>query len=189
LEALDKIIFMIRLGMKKTNLILLHAYEIGYRCDEQGNVSSKKGIINPYINSNGYLSFSVKVSPPIHHKLASKAVPVHRLQAYQKHGDEIFGENIHVRHLNGNPLDNSYDNILIGSVSENSLDRPKHLRIKNAINASNKIRRFTDSEILEIKKFHKENKSTYKETMSKFNISSKGSLHYILNTEYVTNKG
>lgn len=179
---------MIRLGMKKTNLILLYAYEIGYRCDEQGNVSSKKGTINPYINNRGYACFSVKVSPPIHHKSASKVVPVHRLQAYQKYGNEIFGENIHVRHLNGNPLDNSHGNILIGSASDNSMDIPKHLRIKNAINASNKIRRFTDSEILEIKKFHKENKSSYKETMSKFNISSKGSLHYILNSEYVTNK-
>ncbi len=172
--------------MKKRQMALLHAYEIGYRCDRQGNMTSKKGNINPYLDSRGYYCFSVKV-PNL--KKNSMSVSVHRLQAYQKYGDEIFGENIHVRHLNGNPLDNSYDNILIGSSSENSLDRPKHSRIKNAINASNKIRRFTDSEILEIKKFHKENKSTYKETMSKFNISSKGSLHYILNTEYVTNKG
>jgi hypothetical protein len=149
-------------------------------------MTSKKGNINPYLDSRGYYCFSVKVP---HLKINSMCVSVHRLQAYQKHGDEIFGENIHVRHLNGNPLDNSYDNILIGSVSENSLDRPKNLRIKNAINASNKIRRFTDSEILEIKNFHKENKSTYKETMGKFNISSKGSLHYILNSEYVTTKG
>lgn len=173
--------------MTKTNLVLLHAYDLGYRCDDLGNVTSKKGQLIPYTDSRGYLSFSVRIYPPIHHKKISRHLPVHRLQAYQKYGDKIFEKGIHVRHLNGNPLDNRVENILIGSASENMMDKPKEVRSWCAINASNSIRKFSNLEMIEIKKFHNEFKS-YEKTMKKFNIGSKGTLHRILNVEYVTEK-
>lgn len=55
----------------------------------------------------------------------------HRLQAYQKFGDKIFQKGIEVRHLNGNSLDNSYDNIGIGTLTDNRRDREKHRKNGN----------------------------------------------------------
>ena len=45
-------------------------------------------------------------------------------------------------------------------------------------------RKFSEKEVLMIRRFHKKCKS-YKKTMEKFNISSKGTLHRTLNREYV----
>lgn len=119
--------------------------------------------------------------------LKSKYIPVHRLVAYQKYGNKIFKNGIHVRHLDGNSLNNCDDNILIGTPSENCLDKPKEIRLKSSIEAATKTRRFKDSEIEEIRSYKKLGNS-YKEVMKRFNISSKGSLHFILNNNYVTSK-
>lgn len=53
---------------------------------------------------------------------------VHRLQAFIKFGELIYQEGIVVRHLNGNPTDNSYFNIDIGTQSQNQMDIPKETR-------------------------------------------------------------
>ena len=103
---------------------------------------------------------------------------VHRLQAYQKFGDKIYLKNIHVRHKNNISTDNSFENILIGTPSENAMDNPKEDRVKRANHATSFWRKY-DKDI--VKSFHKENGRSYKKTMSNFNITSKGTLNYILN--------
>jgi hypothetical protein len=174
--------------MKKNIKCLLLAYELGYRCDETGSVISPRSkSLKLYPNNHGYLHFSIRLNLETHYRLISRAIPVHRLQAYQKFGDDLFAPKIHVRHLNGKCDDNSYNNIEIGSASDNMMDKTKETRLHCAICASNRIRRFTDLEIENIKTFHDEIKS-YKKTMEKFNISSKGALHYLLNIKYQTNK-
>ena len=174
--------------MSKAKRVLLFAYDLGYRCDANGNVTSPTGnILQLYGDGRGYLCFSVRMTTDIHYKPISRAVPVHRLQAYQKFGDRIFDKNIQVRHLNGVSVDNSWDNLDIGSVSDNMMDKTVETRMRCAIAASNKIRRFTDMEMDEIKSFHKEFGS-YKKTMERFNISSKGTLHNMLNVKYQTTK-
>lgn len=112
---------------------------------------------------------------------------VHRLQAFQKFGEKIFEKGIVVRHLNGNPLDNSWKNIEIGTQSENQLDRSLKCRTSGAIKAASHVRRFTDEEVEEIRAFHKESKS-YKETMAKFGMKHKGTLYHVLTNKYVTKK-
>lgn len=172
----------------KSRRNLLFAYEKGYRCDSSGNVSlSGKNSLKLYCGKSKYLCFSVKLTTEVQDKPISRAIPVHRLQGYQKFGYRIFEKGIHVRHLNGNCKDNSWENIGIGTVSENMMDKPEEARIRWAINASNKARRFTDDEMSQIREFHKIHKS-YKKTMTEFNISSKGTLHHMLNVEYQTTK-
>lgn len=61
---------------------------------------------------------------------------VHQLQAYQKYGDLLFNDGIVVRHLNGVPTDNSWDNICIGTHSDNMLDKPKYVRERVALKAT-----------------------------------------------------
>ena len=54
--------------------------------------------------------------------------PVHRLQAYIKYRELLYQKDIMVRHLNGNKLDNSWDNIAIGTAYDNAQDIPLNQR-------------------------------------------------------------
>ncbi len=92
---------------------------------------------------------------------------------------KIFKKGIQVRHFNGNELDNSHDNILIGTASMNSMDRPEEKRISMAINASYKNRILTDEQVKELIKDRSEGMS-YGKLMTKYNISSKGTISYMI---------
>lgn len=48
---------------------------------------------------------------------------VHRFCAYIKYGDKLFESGILVRHLDDDPLNLSWDNIVLGTPRENSLDQ------------------------------------------------------------------
>lgn len=152
---------------------LLKCYEKGYRIDKEGTIcyknNTRKGCIQ-YCNKIPYLKISIKIG----NKTCN--VPVHRLQAYQKYGNKLFENGMEVRHLNGNSLDNSYDNIAIGTHSENMFDKPKEVRLKQANIATSYMKKHNHEEIYD---YYIKCKS-YKETMKKFNISSKGTLHFIL---------
>lgn len=156
----------------KAKEILLIAFEKGYRVDKEGQAfNSKGGFIKPQLQKNGYLKFNVRTENLV------QRVRIHRLQAFQKFGEKIFLDGIHVRHLNGIKTDNSWDNIDIGNQSENMLDIPKDVRLNNSIYASSFVKKHNKDEIIE---YYNKVKS-YKLVMQKFNISSKGTLHYLLN--------
>ena len=72
-------------------------------------------------------------------------------------------------------------------MDDNMQDKNPLVSRNASIVAATKIRKFNDIEMEEIRKFHGDFKS-YAKTMSKYNISSKGTLNYILNKNYVTTK-
>lgn len=147
------------------------AVEKGYVIDESGFVYNSKGkLVNGTIR-NKYKCICFKINGK------DKKIPFHRLQAYQKFGDEIYKDDIEIRHLDNNPLNNSYENIGIGSNSDNKFDRPIEMRKRIAANANKK---YSDELVLEIKDYYNSG-HTYKEIMEKFNISSKGTLSHIIN--------
>ena len=153
---------------------LIECYNRGYRVDKEGNVWFKNKIRKTHAHlfrKTYYKEISIRIENKVYN------VKVHRLQAYQKYKEELFKKGIEVRHLNGNSLDNSYDNIVIGTHSENMLDKPKELRVKQANIATSYIKKYNHEEIYN---YYIECKS-YIETMKKFNISSKGTLYFILN--------
>lgn len=157
------------------------AKDRGYIIDANGVVFNKKGVImKPYIR-NGYKFLRIR-------KLEDKKIikiKFSRLQAYMKFGDKIYEDNICVRHLNGNSLDDSWDNIMIGTHTNNMQDKPKSVRVKTSAIASNKRKAsYPKDKIIAIKKAHKEGLS-YNQIMEKFNISSKGTISYIINNKYV----
>lgn len=167
--------------ISKQNKYTIYAFNLGYR-SKNGEVYSPYRKAPLKLNEqNGYLRFCIRYK--------DRVVPiyVHKLTAYQKYGQYIFDSGVEIRHRDGNSLNNSEDNILTGSHSDNIMDIPKNKRIAQSIKASSKIRKFTDDIITEIRDYYRECTS-YKKTMEKFNIPSKGSLHYILNTKYKTNK-
>ena len=148
------------------------AYNKGYRISEDGSIIGASGkIILGSIGSKGYL----KINFRHYGKLTSCSA--HRLQAFQKYGDKIYCDGVEVRHLNGDKIDNSHSNILIGSHSENMMDIPSQIRISSSLNATSFVRKHDKYKITEF--YNKCN--SYKKTMIEFNISSKGTLHFILN--------
>lgn len=175
--------------MGKNEKYLRIAKERGYVCDKQGVIYSpfRSTPLKGYPDSRGYLNFSITYQENETETRKSVSVPIHRFQAFQKFGEKIFEKGIEVRHMGENMLDNSWDNIEIGTHRENMQDIPKHVRVATAITASNKIRKFTDEELKRIKEFHLQHKS-YTKTMTEFNITSKGSLYFMLKNEYQTTK-
>ncbi len=174
-------------NISKKNYAVVIAHELGYVVDEYGNVISPYSnkqlkLVNSYNNTRKvYLKFS------INHNKKHYNVMVHKLVAFQKFGKDCFGTDIVVRHLNDDSTDNSYNNIDIGTQSDNQNDRSKDDLVKCAINASTNIRKFSDIVVSQIKSDRLKG-MTYTQLMDKYNISSKGSVNNILNRKYVTKK-
>jgi len=148
------------------------AKQKGYSVDKNGDVYNKSKKLKGTFNAVGYHVFKIRNQD-------GESVPVktHRMQAYQKFGDEIYNDKIVVRHLNSINTDNTWDNIGIGTMGDNMMDQAEELRVKKASNAHKKI---SDELVLEIKLYHNAGHS-YKEIMEKYNISSKGTVSYIIN--------
>ena len=159
--------------MNKNKQALLKAFELGYRVSKCG-----KNLYNPFnelrqrcITNKGYQIFKIRLNG------ITRAVDWHRLQAYQKYGEKLFEEGILVRHKNHVKTDCSWDNILIGTAKDNTADNPRENTLKYVLNATDKWRKYNATEV---KEFYNICRS-YKQTMEKFSISSKGTLHFILN--------
>lgn len=58
--------------------------------------------------------------------ISGKTVPIHRIQAYNKYGKEIFKEGILVRHLNDNKFDYTAQNIVLGDHKQNMEDKVRN---------------------------------------------------------------
>lgn len=157
--------------MGKSNIIL--ADKKGYKLNKKGEVIGIYGsVLSLQLNNKGYLYFNIRDGG----KKCVKVL-VHRFRAYKKFGDKMFKKGIVVRHLDGNPLNNDWDNIDIGTQSENMLDRPKEELYKQAVKASLYAKVHEHEDII---KYYEKCKS-YKKTMKEFNITSKGTLHFIIN--------
>jgi len=170
----------------KANLYVIEAYNRGYRVidGELYGPTGKKRKPNIKITSDGYkferFNICIRQNKNDYNR---PSIPVHKLAAFQKFGEKSFEVDIQVRHLDGNSLNNKDYNLELGTPLDNSLDKKPEVRLQSSITASTYIRKFTDEEMEEIRKFHR---GSYKETMETFSISSKGTLHRILNVKYVT---
>lgn len=172
----------------KNNKALLKCVSRGYYIDTEGKAFNPKGKEVRGTVNIGYKNLRFRIDG----KMVS--VPFHRLQAYQKFKEKIFEKGIVVRHLDGNPLNNHWDNISIGTQSDNMMDRHKEERKKHAVIAveawQNSIRSKEDRK--EIYKYLSEGKS-YNWIIENTSITSKGTLSFMKNSsleykEYLKNK-
>jgi len=167
-----------------TNQAVVCAYEKGYRV-VNGNV------ISPFSDRTRALRLHIDKSYPRYRfsigvdGRGRYSIDVHKLLAYQKYGEKMFKEGVQVRNLDNDSLNNSEDNIVLGTMSDNMMDRPKEVRQRLSVGASTHIRKFTDREMEEIRALRKKGNS-YAALMKRFGISSTGTLYYILNTDYQT---
>lgn len=158
----------------KNSKAILEAYRKGYRVTKDGKVYGLLGKpLSLDTMTTGYKRFSCRVNG------IRCSIEVHKLQAYQKFGDKLFLDGIQVRHLNGVQIDNSYDNISIGTSSENAMDKNKEVRIRCAKIAAEKVKIFSDDDIRNIRAM-KIKGYTLKEIGSQYNIG-KGHVSYIVN--------
>jgi hypothetical protein len=161
----------------KRNQAIRLAKRKGYYCDEYGNMYSKRGNkLKLRMMNKTYWYFKVRTDK-LFGKREMTIICVHRFVAYCKYGEVIFVKGVQVRHRNGISTDNSYDNLLIGTNSDNQQDIPRIDRVKRGQYASSFLRKFTDEQEQSIIEFYRGCKS-YKLTMEKFDVK-KGTLQYI----------
>lgn len=147
------------------------AHQKGYRVSDDGTFYSNRGNEIKYVGGRGYKRTTIKINGK------NKVLFAHRLQAYQKYGDAIYREGLMVRHLDGNKLNNSIDNIQLGTARDNMMDVPSDIRKSRASKAARQTIKYNRDEII---KFYNECGGSRKKTMEHFGISSSGTLHYIL---------
>ena len=152
----------------KGNRGILISSQRGYKIDKDGSIINPKGNkINGYLGRNGYPAFTIRVGE--RSEGDSIRVMSHRLQAYQKFGNTMFESGVQVRHLNGDPSDNSWDNIEIGTASQNMMDRPREVRVRLSRNAVSKRKDLLSKELIDnIKADHKAGMG-YKSLSKKYN--------------------
>lgn len=174
-------------NLSKSNLAIIAAHEKGYKVINGilYNPSGKQ--LKIYILKSAHAKyyralFSVLVEG------YSARLSVARLVAYQKFGNEIFKQGIMIRHKDGNSLNNLDDNILIGTQSQNHLDKPLKQRTREAIRRSGARRVLTDKQVKEMREKFYSKEYSYKELMKMYNIKSSGNFYCILRTNYMTTK-
>ena len=165
--------------LSKVNEYVIQFFEIGYNINKDGNIIRKNLSIKSIFPENGSGYQYITVRLPMKY---NARIPIHKIQAYKKFGSVMFEKGILVRHLDGNPLNNSWDNIEIGTNSDNMMDRGPKCRKNSATIATRKmqdiIRSYEDRcKIYEDLK----NEMSYNEIMKKHNISSKGTLSFMKN--------
>lgn len=158
----------------QSNQVVVYAFEKGYRILPNGDVLSPHNTKRKTVIRKGYAAFNIRYE--------GKSVPVfvHKLCAFQKYGYMTLSCDC-IRHLDGRSTNNSLNNIEIGSFSDNQMDKPIKERKREATIASHSYSmKWSEKDVEVIKAYHKKSCSYYK-TMKHFGISSKGTLHFILN--------
>lgn len=135
---------------------------------EQGEIIGLKGnVLKPSKSPSGYLSVTMKTP-----ENKTTRLYLHKLQGYGKFGDKIFIEDIVVTHKDGDKINNSSTNIILGIRSEDKVNILDVNRLKKLGKPKH-----------DHKAIIKDRKDgmNYEKIMTKYNISSKGTLSFIIN--------
>lgn len=155
--------------MERNKENVLVAFEKGYRVKD-GKVISPNGTERKFEKNKSTPSFKIRSGEKMVH------IYVSRLLGYQKFGEQIFDENLYVYHANGNPMDNSYDNINIGTYVEAQMSKTVESRMNSALTATSKVKKHDHEKIIEMHK----NGMSYKQIMQETGIKSKGTISFIV---------
>ena len=162
--------------LSNNNEAIKYAVGRGYHFDCQDRLIGPYGKqIKLAYDKNGYPRITVKpkgFKSPI-------PIRIHRLKAYFLFGDKIFEKGLEVRHLNGNTRDYSDKNIVLGTKTENSFDRPVQERISHALKAAKMTRKLSENDVKEIIMKHHLGRSLRQ--LSKEYGASKSTMSYVIN--------
>ena len=160
----------------KTSKALRKAGSLGYHVTPGGAATTPSGrvVTRKCGRVFSYIAFGF-----VDDELGFVNVPAHRLQAYQKYGEAIFERGMEVRHLNGDYVDNSADNIALGTPTQNRMDMPVDVRRRIARAGAIAQRRLSDGQVERLRKRRREG-AKYKDLMEEFGIA-KSTVSYIVN--------
>lgn len=144
------------------------AYARGYRVAELTVLSPSGKTLHPWTGNTGYPWITIG---------KTEKCSVHRLVAFQLWGEMIYERGIEVRHLDGNKLNFLPANLALGTHSQNQLDIPQPIRVRIATIAAAAVKKHDHTAV---RAFYQQTGS-YTKTMDQFGLSSKGTLHFILN--------
>jgi hypothetical protein len=110
--------------MTQSQSLIKLVYEKGYRIKDNKCYNPKGKEIKGCIKKHPvpYKQLSIK-----YNKYA-RPIFFHSLLAYQLYGEEYFKKGIVARHLDGDSLNNSENNIVLGTMKDNILDIPSKRR-------------------------------------------------------------
>lgn len=170
------------MSLSKGRAALVCANEKGYRVQSDGSVVGPKGRpLKLRIDSTGYPSFCIRLGRE------RFPISVHRLAGYQIFGDSyLANEEMVVRHLDGDPTNNSWSNLAIGTQTENMMDMPAAARRQKAVAASCNIRAATDEQVAAIRARRADGLS-YNALVREFGFA-KSTIREILIRNYVTTR-
>ncbi len=160
------------------NRVLIRAHSLGYRVTEGGVLKSPSGGERNSHDSGGYPFVTLRVPE-------KASIGVHRLAAFQKFGFAIFGERVEVRHLDGNPWNNSPDNLELGTKKENEADKSRANIMKSAIAGALSVRKFDDSTLVKIRNYKGNRDYSYKRLSKMFDLPV-SCIHRAMTKEYKT---
>lgn len=112
------------ISMNQTQKAILIAYKKGYRVSDSGVLTGMNGKILSVSNGR-YPTFSVNVGENTNSGVYG--VPVHMFAAYCFYGEKSFQAEC-IRHLNGRVKDFSKKNIVLGTHSDNNMDKSPESR-------------------------------------------------------------
>lgn len=175
--------------LSKNAKTIVYAYSIGYRADASGVVTGsrgktlklKKSTLKLADGALEYFQFNVNFNGTV------RPVNVHRFQAFQKYGFEIFKSGVVVRHLNSKSLDNRESNLALGTYLENCLDIPRAKRLKYGLNASQHVRKYSDDFLEKVFYDRHVNMFTYRTLKDKYGIA-KSELSFLFNKSHFSKK-
>lgn len=149
------------------------AFERGYHFDNENNFIGLSGKKLKVVIKKGYPYVSLSLGADQY-----RQITLHSLKAFSLYGEACFEYGIVVRHKNGNPLDWSDSNILLGTQSQNLCDTPERDRIEHAKKAASYLRKFDDATVLKIRQMKTQGFS-YLEIARKFKCA-KTTVYYIV---------
>lgn len=153
------------------------AAEKGYRVEDDGTVVGPSGKVLSSRNrtKEGYLMVSVRM------KELGRVVGIkaHQLAAFQKFGEVALSDGVQVRHKDNDPGNCALENILIGTPSQNSYDRPAEQRAEHARVAAAARRTLTVKAAQELIQ-DRSGGMSYLELMEKYGLT-KSCVSYIVN--------
>jgi HNH endonuclease len=153
----------------------LTAKERGYVVDGNRNiVIGPKGRVKPVLKGDR-LFFKIKL------KGKTAWVSLHRYVMFCKHGNRVF--KLLVRHLDGNPLNNSDDNLKLGTESDNMMDIKQSIRILKATKASRSQARYRGEPFWRRVRVLNKSGVSYRALSKRFKVS-KGTISYQLNKTF-----
>lgn len=121
----------------------------------------KDRVLKPHPNSFGYLTVLLTNADG-----ESKKHFIHKLVAHHFLGEKPA--NLQIRHLDGNKLNNRFDNLKYGTAKENADDREKHGT--NAYGVKIGSSKLSESNVIEIRSQYKKRGDMVK-IAEKFNVS------------------